>query len=57
MPYKGFKTVTLPEEVVDDAKEVLENNKERLKKIGIKKVSHVFERAWYHYKDVLQNSP
>jgi len=29
----------------------IKENKQNLKKIGIKKISHAFERAWYYYKE------
>ena len=57
MPYGNHRSVTLPKDVVDEAERILEKNRERLKKIGIKKISHIFERAYYNYKDELQNSP
>ena len=54
MPYKGYTAVTLPKEVVDEVKELIEKHREDLRKIGIKKVSHIFERAWYNYKPQLE---
>jgi len=51
MPYKGFRSTSLPKEIVDEVEQFLEVNRETLKKMGIKKISHVFERAWYYWRD------
>ena len=56
MPYKGFRSTSLPREVVDEVQEFLATHREKLKRMGIKKISHVFERAWYRYKDYLKES-
>jgi len=50
MPDPNHRSVTLPKEIVDEAEKLIKENKEELKRIGIKKISHVFERAWYDYK-------
>lgn len=51
MPWKNQRSVTLPKDVVDEAESWLNENSEKLKRKGIKKISHVFERAWYYYHD------
>ena len=51
MPYKGHQAITVSQELYDEIKEWLEANRENLKKIGIKKISHVVERAWYEFKE------
>jgi len=45
------RSVTLPREVVDEVEKFIQANQETLKKMGIKKISHVFERAWYFWRD------
>lgn len=55
MPKKGYRGTTLPKEVVDEIEEFLRLHRDRLKKMGIKKISHVLERAWYVYKDHLES--
>lgn len=55
MPYKGFRSTSLPKEVVDEVEAYLEAHREELKRRGIKKISHVFERAWYVFEDQLAN--
>lgn len=49
----NHRSVTLSKEVVDEIEQILESKREKLKKIGIKKISHVVERAWYVYKEEL----
>jgi hypothetical protein len=53
MPSGSSRSVTLPKDVVDEAEKFLEIHADKLKKMGIKKISHVFERSWYIYKDYL----
>jgi hypothetical protein len=52
MPYKGYKSITLPEDIVNEMKKYLEENKEELRRRHIKKISHVVEEAWYFFKEV-----
>ena len=54
MPRGWGRSVTLPKEIVDEVEKFLEVHEERLKRMGIKKISHVFERSWYYYKDYLE---
>jgi len=51
MAPKGFRSVTLPKDVVDEVEKFVQVHGDKLKLIGIKKINHVFERAWYHYKE------
>lgn len=51
MPYKNQRSVTLPKDVVDDVEDVLKNHKQELRREGIKKISQMFERAWFWYKE------
>ena len=56
MPSGYSRSGTLPKDVVDEVQKFLEVHKSQLRKMGIKKISHVFERAWYVYKDQLESS-
>ena len=56
MPSGNFRSTSLPKEVVDEVETFIDSHREALKRMGIKKISHVFERAWYRYKDYLKES-
>ncbi len=54
MPPRNFTSVTLPTIVVDEIKKFLEENEVELRRLGIKRISHVLERSWYIGKRVLE---
>ena len=44
----------MPQDVVDDIEKFINAHAEKLRKMGIRKISHMLERAWYRYKDYLE---
>ena len=51
MPYKNYRSVTLPKAVVDEVEEYLKKDKGKLEREGVRKISHLLEKAWVEYKE------
>lgn len=48
---RSHKSVSVPREIHDDIEQFIHEHRTELSKIGIKKISHVIERSWYHFKE------
>ena len=52
--HEPYRKIGLSKDLVDEVEKFLEVHQAKLRKTGIKTIGHVFERAWYCYKDYLE---